>query len=285
MTMQNNPEAFDVFPTVSFDVSYKNLVSNVDIDLLELTGYLRSKGLDDESISRLSIIFTGQTIHDDTKQKNNFTLGSFEPATSTILVNQSPLILAAYRKYAEDSEAPTILEVSCAGKANSTITNTLVHEMAHYVNSFDEKVLVDNAIYFADYRKELLKKATLNRHSAKLGAAVLASSSIPGGAQLLIEQTGLSYDLPQLLGAAVVSMGLLAYGALKVKKDLNEYIEGYMHDKYLSIPDEIIARREESIPREPIIRVEPVRRMLNSHEELCEFLSEAKEASYIHTLE
>lgn len=101
----------DIFPTVSVDRSYANLVSNIDVDLAAITEYLRTKGLTDSEIMSLSITFTGTTAR---KQGAN---GSFNKQDKRISMHQRPI----------DNDT------------SAKITKTLVHELEHFAVLFDDE--------------------------------------------------------------------------------------------------------------------------------------------------
>ena len=120
----------DIFPTVSVDRSYANLVSDIDVDLAAITEYLRTKGLSDSEIMSLSIAFSGTTAEE---QGAN---GLFNKQEKRISLHQRPI-----------DEHTSV-----------KMTKTLVHELEHFAVIFDDEFQVLLKEYYAGMAQTIVNE-------------------------------------------------------------------------------------------------------------------------------
>lgn len=211
----------DVFPIVSVDRSYGELVGDIDIDLASIADHLKSKGLSDIDIRELSIVFTGVNA---LAQGEN---GSFNKIQKRIALHQ--------REVNED--------------VDMNVTKTLVHELEHYAALFDDEFVHE----VQDFKRSMAVEM-VNRHEN--GAMGSLLEKVQKGLHETAE-FGLSFSHPRQVEASwktlprdLVSLGVLALSELGVTVSgviINSRLKA-IHKKmdvhiYKNNPDEIRARQ------------------------------------------
>ncbi len=119
----------DVAPSVSFDVRFRNIAENLDLDLPYLTDYLRSRGLSDELIQGLSIEFSATVTLDDPDSSTAGIEGQYlyeQRKCRVYLANITLMVINAAKKGQESEEWAD-------DNIQSEAIETLAHEVEHYV--------------------------------------------------------------------------------------------------------------------------------------------------------
>ena len=226
----------DVFPTVSVDRSYGELVGDIDIDLASITEYLRAKGLSDSDIMSLTIAFTGATAK---KQRAN------------AVFNKQHRRISMHQRGIDDD-------------ISSRMTNTLVHEFEHLTALFDDEFQKLLKEYNSGIAQTIVNEAeqgvigfTLaagEKAMTQLGefGSAVAKNHYVEASWKTVPRDVAALGLLSLAGVGMASLGVLTSHRLRsihTKKDA----EIYKHD-----PDEIRASQAAAeYEGVPLVRIKP----------------------------
>lgn len=217
----------EVFPAVSFDLSYAKLVDSIDIDLDLLTEHLRTKGLSDQQIIDLKITFTGVTAEKAGKKKNDRLFGAFLRYDDHISIHQ--------------------LDIN--PDFDEHVTDTHVHETEHYVATFDEEAQTELRNYLYGINSRFVEEAK----SGMAGNLLLVSRKVSGrlaaiGSSIKSHEANLSFkSIPRDI-AAIALLSAAAFSNRIANDAVNRKVSA-LYEKndqkiYRDNPDEIRAREE-----------------------------------------
>ena len=202
----------ETFPTVAVGIKYQDIVDNFDINLDEITNYLRSRGLSDAQITETKILFSDEPCPRDDK---GYTLGIYNDRSKTITI------------YRDDGEMHDLDgQNDDFSRASTMINKVLTHELEHRVASFDIK------------QKKLNRKYKLKRDLFSLRS--LSSIAFSGGLGVGAYTIYNSYIRPEPTLLEVIAIaGLPGIIALK---SVNHIFKNKIFQEYVNSPEEKRAR-------------------------------------------
>jgi hypothetical protein len=222
----------EVFPVISVDTAYGEVVDSLDVNLAKVVDYLKDGGFSNEEIGQLSIHFSAENMQSEDGLR--VTQGNFikdEQVINLFYLNQLVKNSKCGNPFWDYAE-------------NRLMSSTLIHELEHAVATKDEVQQEKNACY-----DRLVDE---KRHSILGKSAVLSVLSCAGtaamGAELYYSMAIENHPniaIPYSVGVAALSLlaGDRAGKAFKKKKLTNEYL----HEVYLNRPEEIRCRKAQEI--------------------------------------
>lgn len=218
-------EVPSAFPTIIIDRTYGAVVDNFDINLSGLTEHLRAKGLSDEEITHLTIEFTGDdgiTEHGRyiTREQGAYTKGS-----NKIEVNQPTDFFTYTAPYTHDPKRTAV--VSSDARVSFRVTKTVVHEVEHYIQDFDEELQHE-----VDELSEKSKKLFLKRQTRKGRAAIIAIGVMNFVAWSSFNLVHANEELSEKGIDDPISLGIIVGGVAMSGIIIANYIRGLKRDIY-----------------------------------------------------
>jgi hypothetical protein len=149
-----------IFPTISVDRSYGESVTSFDVDVEEITDYLRNRGMDDEAISNLTIHFSPEKKKDPTFADLHRIFGQYDTEKNHIEVYRPKTMFAYSAPFYEG--ASKRLHADGNTFTNKEVSSTLVHEFEHYLDDvsgeLDDEMTEHHAAFKKDVWKVMIKR-------------------------------------------------------------------------------------------------------------------------------
>jgi hypothetical protein len=149
-----------VFPTVSIDRSYGELVDSIEIDLEAITAHLRAKGMTDEEILGLSLHFAKETSVEASHDDGYRLYGKYLRDDKTIEMYKPDNLFSFTGPITADSK--DIMNINSDKRAGSETTGHLVHELEHFVLDDDNETKVIERAHRESIRNEFIKKSAVS---------------------------------------------------------------------------------------------------------------------------
>jgi hypothetical protein len=222
----------EVFPAISMDKLYGEVVDNFDVDIAKISDYLKNSGLSNEEIEQLSIHFSAESKQDESG--NLVTMGNFEKDEQQINIFYLDQLIKT-SKYSDPSKDLA---------QNELMSKTLVHELEHAVSMKDEIQQERNS----DYDKSVDNQIDMVfKKSAIVGTmSSVATASFGLGLRYVTAMGNYSHiTIPYSMGAGVLSLIVGTYVMCAFEK--RKINDSYWHEVYLNRPEEVRCRNAEEI--------------------------------------
>jgi len=241
----------DAYPAISFNLAVGEQVDFIDVDLEGIAQRLRSKGMTDESIQNLSVVFTGNASHDDTERY--VTKGEYESKRHRIQVYAPAPMNDCVFTITEQSEGR--IRLNNAAAIEYSLNNTLVHELEHAALSGDEEMKTKNSNYYETIARQF-EEAHKPLYRKKMGAIAvmgLVANAI-SFSDAMIENATVQH-ICDMLPYAVIGGGVISLVAMK--RHLKQNFAKVKHRYYLNEPEEKQARAASTENTDQYVSITP----------------------------
>ena len=138
----------DVLPSVSYDVDFRGIPQNFDLDLHYLADYLRGRGLDDEQIEGVGVEFSARVSLENLDTTAGLK-GRYMTESHRCVVFLSNIGIMVANAAKELDKSPDW----AVKMTHGIVADTLAHELEHYV-SHAERGFTDDEEEYTNWRPD-----------------------------------------------------------------------------------------------------------------------------------